>query len=203
MTIPLIILAACAVLLGFLGTPAWPWLQSFLDDTPFAFSFGAFFAPGLLTVMLTSSAIVLLGLAVGWWFYGRKPIERADSSDPIEQLQPSIFSTLSHALYVDALYSATILRWNAFFSAVCAWLDRWVWNGAVQTFSYLVIVLAHVDNFFDTGLVNPGFDEGCETVSRGGKLFSLLQGGRVQSYLRIIGGALVVLTILLLWGARA
>jgi len=203
MTIPLVILAACAVLLGFLGTPAWPWLQSFLDDTPFSFSFGAFLAPGLMTVMLTSSAIVLLGLTIGWWFYGRKPIERAGARDPIEQRQPAIFNVLSHALYVDELYGVTIVRLNTFISALCNWLDRWVWHGAVQVVSHLVLVLAHFDNFFDTSLVNPGFDEGCETVSRGGKLFSLLQGGRVQSYLRIIGGALVALTILLLWGARA
>ena len=31
MTIPLTILAAFALLLGFVGTPAWPWFQSFLE----------------------------------------------------------------------------------------------------------------------------------------------------------------------------
>ena len=31
MTIPLVILAAFAILLGFVGTPAWPWFQSFLE----------------------------------------------------------------------------------------------------------------------------------------------------------------------------
>jgi len=31
MTVPLILLAACTVLLGFIGTPAWPWFQSFLS----------------------------------------------------------------------------------------------------------------------------------------------------------------------------
>ncbi len=36
MTVPLVILAAFAVLLGFLGTPAWPWFQSFLNRTPLA-----------------------------------------------------------------------------------------------------------------------------------------------------------------------
>ena len=33
MTVPLVLLAACAVLLGFLGTPWWPWLQRTLDPT--------------------------------------------------------------------------------------------------------------------------------------------------------------------------
>ncbi len=30
MTIPLLILAAFSILLGFIGTPAWPWFQSFV-----------------------------------------------------------------------------------------------------------------------------------------------------------------------------
>src|SRR5882757_6599730 len=31
MTTPLVILAACAMLLGLIGAPAWPWFQSFLE----------------------------------------------------------------------------------------------------------------------------------------------------------------------------
>ena len=55
---------------------------------------------------------------------------------------------------------------------------------------------------FDARVVNPGFDEGCRDVSRGGQILSRLQGGRVQSYLRMIGFALIVLVLFLLWGAR-
>jgi NADH-quinone oxidoreductase subunit L len=203
MTIPLSILSACAVLLGFLGTPAWPWLQSFLEDAPFTFSFAGFSAPGLVAVMLTSSAIVLTGIAAGWWFYGRTPIASATAADPLENLQPSIFTVLAHAFYVDAFYDATVIRLNSFFSAFCDWLDRWIWSVAVKAVAYTILAFAWLDNFVDTNVVNPTFDEGCETVSRGGQLLSLLQTGRVQSYLRIIGGALIALTILLLWGARA
>ena len=31
MTVPLIILAVFAVLLGVIGTPAWPWFDGYLD----------------------------------------------------------------------------------------------------------------------------------------------------------------------------
>jgi NADH-quinone oxidoreductase subunit L len=51
--------------------------------------------------------------------------------------------------------------------------------------------------------VNAGFDEGCKDVTRGGRLLARLQTGRVQGYLRGIGGALVVLALWLLWGAKA
>ena len=87
-------------------------------------------------------------------------------------------------------------------SKLCDWLDRWVWNGAVQTISYFVVGIAHLDNFFDAAIVNSGFDEGCQGVSRGGQILSLLQGGQVQSYMRIIGCALIVLVLYLLWGAK-
>jgi len=203
MTIPLTLLAACAILLGFLGTPAWPWFQSFLDGTSTPLSFSGFFEPGIIPVMLSSSVIVILGLILGWYFYGRKPIASAESPDTLGQLQPGIFNVLGHAYYIDALYGATLIRLNALWSRLCDWFDRFVWNGAVQAVSYLVIGASWVDNFIDAGVINSGFDEGCETVFRGGELLALFQAGRVQTYLRVIGCALIALVILLLWGAKA
>jgi NADH-quinone oxidoreductase subunit L len=202
MTIPLVILAAFAVLLGFIGTPAWPWFQSFLDNKPVSLGFSALSSHGILSVMLTSSFLVFIGIGLGWWFYGRKPIESARVEDELGKLQPPAFTVLGHAFFVDALYSATILRLNAWSAGVCDWLDRWVWNGAVQTVSYLVLVVAWLDNFFDASVVNSGFDEGCEGVSRSGQILSLLQNGQVQSYMGVIGCALIALVVLLLWGAR-
>ena len=201
MTIPLTILAAFALLLGLVDTPVWPWFHSFLSGTPAAARFTGFSEPGLLAVMISSSIVVFLGLGLGWYFYGRKPIISAEAPDPVGRLQPHIFTVLAHAFYIDALYAATLLRLNAAWSRICDWLDRWVWNGAVQTVSHLVLAFAWIDNLIDTKVVNAGFDEGCETVSRGGQILSLLQGGRVQSYLRMIGIALIALAGFLLWGA--
>jgi NADH-quinone oxidoreductase subunit L len=202
MTVPLVILAAFAMLLGFIGTPAWPWFQSFLDGKQTTFSFAAFSGFAVLPVMISSSFIVFLGLGLGWYFYGRRPLESTESPDTLGQLQPSIFSLLGHAFFIDAIYGATILRLNAWWSRVCDWLDRWVWNGVVQTVSYLVLSVAWLDNFFDASIVNSGFDEGCQSVSFGGQILSLLQGGQVQSYMRIIGCALIGLVLFLLWGAK-
>jgi NADH-quinone oxidoreductase subunit L len=202
MIVPLVILAAFAVLLGFIGTPAWPWFQAFLGGQPVALNFAAFHGEGLLPVMLASSLIVFAGLGLGWWFYGRKPIVGEDAADAVGSMQPQIFNALGHALYVDALYRVTIQALNAWWARACAWLDRWVWNGAVQTVKYTVLGLAKLDDFVDTNVVNGGFDEGCETVSVGGHILSLLQGGRVQGYMRMIGAALIVLVAFLLWSAR-
>jgi NADH-quinone oxidoreductase subunit L len=51
----------------------------------------------------------------------------------------------------------------------------------------------------DTFVVNPGFDEGCRSVTRGGQLLSRLQSGRTQSYLRIVGIAFAALVLFLIW----
>jgi NADH-quinone oxidoreductase subunit L len=202
MTVPLALLSVFALLLGFSGTAAWPWFQSFLDDAPLAFNFGAFGEGGILPVMLVSSLIVFLGVGFGWYFYGRKPIVSAEAPDAAGQLAPTVFTLLGYAFYFDPLYRATFIRLNVLFSKISTWLDHWVWNGAVKTLTQLVFGLAHLDNFLDTHVVNSGFDDGCESVSFGGQILARLQAGRVQGYLKIVAGALIVFTILLLWKAK-
>jgi NADH-quinone oxidoreductase subunit L len=202
MTVPLVILAAFAMLLGFIGTPAWPWFQSFLDGKSTTFSFAAFSSFGILPVIISSSLLALCGLSLGWLFYGRKPMESAECEDELDKLHPSVFSVLGHAFYVNELYGATIVRLTLLWSSICNWLDLWVWNGAVQTVSYIVLGVAWLDNYFDTAVVNSGFDEGCDGISRGGQVLSLLQGGQVQSYMAVIGCALIALVIFLLWGEK-
>jgi NADH-quinone oxidoreductase subunit L len=202
MTVPLVILAVFAVGLGFIGTPAWPWFQSFLNGEHASFAIGALTAEGMLRVMASSSVIVLVGLGAGWWIYGKRGIGSAEAPDAVGAKVPGLFAALGSAFYVDALYDATIVRLCAFAATLSAWLDRWVWGGAVRTVSGTVSGLAHMDRFVDEQVVNGGFDEGCESVTVSGMILSLLQGGRVQNYMRSIGAALVILAGLLLWGSR-
>ena len=218
MTVPLLILAFFSVVLGFLHTPAWPWFASFLRGRDVSLSLGTldamsvsnlaldfsrFAEAGLLPLMFLSSLIVVGGLGLGWWFYGRRPIVRATDPDALERIAPRIFRALQHRLYVDELYDATVIRlvrWTAYLSD---WLDRRLWNGAVQAVRSLVTGLGWMDASLDKYAVNAGFDEGCRGVSGSGRLFSRLQNGRVQNYLRAIAAALVVLAALLLWRSAA
>jgi len=202
MTAPLVILASFSVLLGFIGTPAWPWFQSFLEGSRATYSLPTLLDGKIVSIMLSSSFLVFLGLGLGWWFYGRSPIESSNTPDRLDKLQPQIYFTINHAYFIDTVYAATFIRLNTFWSILCDWLDRWVWNGVVQAVSYLILGVAWLDHFVDSYIVNTGFDEGCEGVSSGGKLLSLLQGGRVQGYMRVIGCALVALMVFLLWGAK-
>jgi NADH-quinone oxidoreductase subunit L len=200
MTIPLVILAAFSMLIGLIGTPAWPWFTSFLDGQQVKLDLRGFAENGVAPVMLSSTIIFFLGLGVGWWFYGRKPIESADAPDSLERLQPQIFNVLRHGFFVDKLYEATIICFNAWCSRSCDWLDRRVWSGAVRLVTYLVVGLSGLNRLVDSFVVNPGFDQGCRNVTRGGQLLSRLQSGRTQSYLRIVGIAFAVLVLFLIWG---
>ena len=204
MTVPLVILAASAVLLGFLGTPAWPWFQAFLNRTDFAApGFSAMLEPAVLTVMLTSTAVVFVGLFLGWWLYSRTPIASAETPDILDRTSPALFTFLGHAYYVDALYAATLVRLNNIFARLSDLFDRFIFGGAVRLVSYSVLAVAWFDSFFDSYFINAGFDAGTHTVSLGGRIFSRLQTGRVQTYLRLIGLARIVLGLYLRWGASA
>ena len=198
MTMPLVVLAAFAIFLGAIGTPAWPWFDSFLKGQSATLNAAGFLENGILPVMLTSSMIVFIGLGLGWWFYGRKPIAGPEP-DALEHLQPKIFNLLRHKFYVDEFYSVTFVRWNGWLSQVSDWFDRWIWNGAVWTVANLVVGLSWLARSADTYVVNPGFDEGCGTVTAGGKLLARLQNGRTQSYLRLVGVAFAVVVVFLIW----
>ena len=200
MTVPLMLLAVCAVLLGLLGTPAWPWFQAFLSGETLNFSFTAFAGP--LPLMIASTLIVFAGLGLGWMVYGRKHIASAETEDALQRVSPGGFAVLGRAFGVNELYAMTIVRLTAGFADLCAWLDRWAWGGAVRVVTGVVAGAARFDSYFDASVVNGGFDAGCESVSGGARLLSLMQSGRVQSYLRMIGVALIVLAVLLVWGAR-
>ena len=202
-TIPLIILAIFAVGLGFIGTPVWPWFQNYLSGQPVSLDVGELLHPEIRSVLLLSTAIVALGMGLGWWLYGRKPIASSKQMDVLEKLRPDIFILLQNKFYVDEFYDATVVRFFAWWSGFCDDLDYWVCNGMVLAVSYLVLGASWVSRYFDEYVVNLGFDESCRGVNRGGKWMAHLQNGRVQDYLRVIGVALAALGLFLLWGCQA
>ena len=203
MIVPLLLLAAFSMVLGFVGTPAWPWFQGFLDGENATYVVGKLLEPQVLGLMALSSLVALVGLGLSWWLYGRRPVRSADQPDALERFQPEVLALLRRKYFVDEIYEASVIRFNAWGARACDWLDYWVWNGVVQLVSLLVVGLGWFDHLLDEYVVNPGFDEGCRRLTKGGTLMSRLQCGRVQRYLRLIGVALVVLVLFLIWGGRA
>jgi len=203
MTVPLVVLAGFAILLGVVGTPAWPWFETYLNGHHVEFNFGKLTEAGTLGLMLASAAIVFTGLGLGWWLYGKRQRKTAAEADVLEVARPDIFALLKNKYFIDELYEATVIRSNAWFASACDFMDRWVWGGAVLLVSGIMIGLAWLYRVTDEFVVNLGFDAGCEGIRRSGGGLSKLHTGRVQTYLRVIGVALVVLIIFLVWGRKS
>lgn len=202
MTVPLMVLAAFALLLGFAGTPAWPWFQGFLEGEAIHFSLGAFNGEHILALMAVSVSLVFLGLGLGWLIYLRKPILHPHP-DPLEAAQPVLFRILQRALFFDAIYNVLFVRPTHILGKLLDVIDRFVIGGLVHLVSWIVLGLAWFDRGIDTGIINGGFNAGCAVTSRSGRLLQLLQTGRVQAYLCAIGAAFFLLTWLLLRGMHA
>jgi NADH-quinone oxidoreductase subunit L len=202
MTAPLTMLAFFAVALGFIGTPAWPWLQAFLEMRPTGVDFSRLVEHGLLSLMVASSLLVFAGLGLGWWMYGRKPIRHAGDVDALERLQPALFSALHKGLYVDQIYAATVLRLAWWIANIANWLEKWVWSGIPLAVSAVTKGIGWIDFSVDRWVVNKGFDEGCNGVADGGRLLARLQNGLIQNYLRLLGAAVAALAFFLLLGHR-
>jgi NADH-quinone oxidoreductase subunit L len=202
MTTPLVLLAGLAVALGFIGTPAWPWLQAFLEMRPTGVDFGQLAENGLVPLMLASSLLVFAGLGLGWWMYGRRPIKHAGDMDALEQLQPELFHALRKGLYVDQIYAETVVRLAWWMALAANWLERWVWSGIPLVVSAVTKGFGWLDLSLDRWVVNKGFDEGCNGVADGGRLLARLQDGRIQNYLRLLAAAVAALAFFLLLGHR-
>ena len=203
MTVPLIFLAAGAILLGFFGTPAWPWFDAYLTGHRAQFDFSQLFRAETLLIMLLSTFLVVAGLALGWWLYGRKPILTAHEADPLERMQPEVFGWLRGKFYVDELYARSVVQWNSAAARFSNWFDRLIVENLILSITYIALGLAWLNRIIDEYIVNLGFDKSCKELRGAARLLSRFQNGQVQSYLRVIGVALVVLLLFLIWGCRA
>jgi NADH-quinone oxidoreductase subunit L len=195
MTVPLVVLAVFATLLGLVGTPFAPWFQRYLGMEHGTVSLSAVWG-----FMGLSVAVAVLGLAAGWWVYGRRARGSAAELDPLEWWQPAAFGALRRKLWFDEMYEVTVVAWVKAFGRACHWVDAVVLSAVVTAVAYGFLGLAWVSRVLDEYAVNAGFDAGCRGLQRGGRGLSWLQDGRVQTYLRSLAVAVAALLLLLLWG---
>ncbi len=196
MTLPLVLLAVCAVLLGFIGTPYWPWLQRQLD--PHAET-----EPTGIGLMMLSIILVALGLGAGWALYGRRPRTKASAPDPVQTAAPQIFAALAARLGFDAFYAATVFRLNAALATLADGLDRHVIDGAIRFLARLGEFAGVVNREADEEGLNAGFDRGSESLRGTGRAYSRAQTGEAHGYLRAIAIGFVVFALLVMLGGAS
>ncbi len=197
MTVPLILLAVGAIALGFLGTPAWPWLQTRLLGETAVHGHSLFEGGGL---MLLSIVLVALGLGAGWALYCRRPRATANARDPLATRAPGVFGALAGRLGFDEFYAATFGRLSSGMAALSDGLDRHVWDGAVRFLGRLGEFGGVVNREADEDLLNRGFDQGAEALRGAGQDYSRAQTGETHGYLRTIAIGFVLLVLVVLMG---
>lgn len=196
---PLLVLGVFAVALGFVGTEAWPWFQTFLEGESLRFDVHALGESAGL--MAASVALVLVGIGVGWALYGR---QRSDGLvDPIQVKAAPVFGVLHSAFYMNELYAMTVVKLVGVAAQLSLWMDVHLWGGVVRSVVQATVAVAKADEAVDARVVNGGFDATCVGVSSGARGVSSIESGRIQSYLRSLGLALIAIALLLLWGGRA
>ncbi len=199
MTLPLALLAVCAVVLGFLGTPAWPWLQAKILGEHEVHGHSILDGAGL---MLLSILLVAVGVGAGWALYGRRPRASATSADPLASKAPGLVAALAARLGFDEIYAATFGRANAALAALADWFDRQVLDGLVRFLVSLGTFIGWINRDGDERGLNAGFDTTSEKIRATGLAYSRAQTGDAHGYLRTLAlGFVILLVIATLGGA--
>lgn len=192
MTLPLLLLAVGAIGLGFIGTPAWPWLQATLAGDSIVRG------PLIESLPQVAGSVVLiaLGVAIAWVLYGRRTRSSDTAPDPLAILSPSVFGLLQARLKLDELYAATAGRMMSLVAIIFAGLDQKVLEKLVGWVGRIAQSIGKVNRQGDERGLNAGFNLVSEGVRGSGKVYSRTQTGDAHTYLRILAVAFVVLILI-------
>lgn len=176
MTVPLMVLAAASVLVGYVGLPAFafpnwiaPWLEPATASVPF--DYPPLWAEWLLIGVAVLAAV--LGLALAFWVYVRQ------RGVPVTRVATGAFAGfLRGGAGFDTLYQRAAV-------------------GPAEGFASGLGVL-------DRDVLDRGLAAGVTTTGWLAKLVMLLQSGYVRNYaLLMLAGAVVLVLVVVLAGVRA
>jgi NADH-quinone oxidoreductase subunit L len=190
MTIPLIVLAACAILFSVVLTPAWPWLESYLTGHVPHFD-----ARLLIQLMIVVSLVLVgAGIAAGVWFY-----REAGDVDPLQQKQPALFRFLENKMWIDEIYDRTIIAISRLAARVSDWMDRNFWDGLVRGVGAVGQLFGRLTTDADERVINAGVDESTIGAQGFGRVMSRWHSGQIQTYLGAVALGMLALVLLYAW----
>jgi NADH-quinone oxidoreductase subunit L len=155
---PLCILAVLSVIGGWLAAPAfWGGKDYFTEFLAPVFGSGEAAAAvdegAAHTVELTLAAVAvvtaLLGIAVAYWLYVRKP----GKSESIAKSMKPVYNTLLHKYYVDELYAAIVVKPLLWISTNVLWkiADVRIIDGAVNGIAHGTTEIGDVTRHTQSG----------------------------------------------------
>jgi NADH-quinone oxidoreductase subunit L len=196
MTMPLIVLALCAIFFSAVLTPAWPWLHGYLTGEPAPrFEIAQLIQP----MLFVSLGLVGAGVGLGVWMYrkaGMQDRDRAPETDPLEYAQPALFRFLENKMWLDEFCDRTVIAFATMCARVSDWMDRHVWDGLVRALGNL----GQVFGIFTTGVDERGINAGVDETTAGTRgLGRLMSAAQIQTYLGVVAIGMLVLLLFYAW----
>ncbi len=199
MTVPLVILAIGALLVGWIGLPAIfggslfeHWLEPVTGGHGDDHHGSAALEWGL---MLFSVAVAATGVFLAYILYYRHKIDPERFSSFAWGLPHRV---LLNKYYVDELYSFVFIKGALLLARMGAWFDRaiidFIVDGIAKTTAFIAWINGLFDHYIIDGIVN--------VIANGtfafGDRFRRIQTGNINSYLYVILGT-VVLAMYVKW----
>jgi len=196
MTYVLIVLAALALIGGFVGVPAAlggeNHFHHFLHDATPAFT-GAGYGHGVeYALMLVTVVFGLGGLWLGWRMYAT----RYDETEWLAKWSPKAHHFLVWKYKVDELYDWALRLPLIRGCSNLARFDNNVIDGAVNLAGGVVRGVSYIDEWIDSRLVDGAVNLVGDWVAEVSRALKTLQTGRIQSYTYGLMAGIVSLLIL-------
>jgi NADH-quinone oxidoreductase subunit L len=209
MVAPLVVLAFFAIFAGFVGVPPDFPIFGFIfsnDGNPF-FNFvnASLLHPipkpafaDVWPAVLTSFAVALGGIYVGWLMYIKEPLQSADQEDPLMSRLGPVWGLLENKYYIDELYYIVFIRPSKVIAHVTGeWLDRGVIDGFLHLIAIVFTFLGDLMKVFNKWLIDGVGDAIPEGIAAFGNWFRRVQTGRVQQYLLLVAIAIIMIGLAL------
>jgi NADH-quinone oxidoreductase subunit L len=180
MLAPMVVLSAITVAIGFFG----PQLGTLLGhEIPWPDP----------TMAVTGTLVAFSGFAVSWWAYGRRGV--VINTRTLKDRAGFIYDMLAQKLYFDVTYEYFLIRPFTRIAMWAAIFDLRRIDGVVNGVGEGWRRIAAVSWMFDINVVDGAVNGLATGAKRMGAAARKLQSGRIQSYQRIVVGALVLLML--------
>jgi NADH-quinone oxidoreductase subunit L len=190
-TVPLLVLAAASVGVGFLNASAlhvhlfgnWVHVGERFESEAFNYGFAAVSVIG-----------VLAGIAVGYRLYARW-----QERDPVRKLGRA-YVLLENKYHLDDLYMGGIIRPIQYqLSAAVYWSNQRILDGAVNGAAWLARKLGRLVDVVDRKGVDGAVNAVGIGFRGGGGLLKYMQTGNVQRYAAYLFGGVALITVIFTW----
>lgn len=188
MTMPLVILASIAVVIGFINAPTFNhWFSHFVFHKEPHIASSSFFVMGSATVAWVLGIFIAVAAYVFGWI----------RTSAIRKAVGPVYNLLEERYYVDDFYNLVFVKGTVLLARVVGWFDRVVIDGFVNLVGLGSASFAGATARFDRDIIDGAVNGIAATIRAGSVLFRRLQTGFAQSYvltmfLTVVVGLLII-----------